>query len=102
MISLRGWTPQGVCSTSSGDLLVLMVTDDQQEKVVRYSGFTENQSIQFDDKNRPLYSGSRSYRFSKCITENKTLDICVADCEAGVVVVVNQAGKLPLHWSSIL
>lgn len=76
-----------------------MVTDDQQEKVVRYSGFTEKQSIQFDDKNHPLYSGSRSYRFPKCITENRNLDIFVADCETDAVVVVNQAGKLLFRYT---
>lgn len=65
VIRLQGWTPHGVCSTSSGDLLVLMVSNDRQEKVVRYSGFAEKQSIQFDDKKQLLYSGSRINYFPK-------------------------------------
>jgi hypothetical protein len=93
-IALEEWKPMFICSTASDDLLVTMESDDKKEsKVVRYSGCTETQTIQYDDQGQAIYS------FSAYIRENKNLDICVVDWTAKAIVVVNQSGKVRFRYT---
>ncbi|XP_052679936.1 uncharacterized protein LOC128160621 [Crassostrea angulata] len=97
LIRLQGWKPSQLCVTSTGDLLVTMFSDDEtQSKVVCYSGSLEKQTIQFDNKGKPLYSGNNNSKYS---TENRNHDICVADRVAVAVVVVKQDGKLRWRYT---
>ncbi|XP_062601303.1 uncharacterized protein LOC134263022 [Saccostrea cucullata] len=102
LIRLQEWIPYYVCVTSTADLLVTMLSNekrsivDKQSRVVRYSDSNiEKQSIQFDDKNDPLFS----YHHLKNISENRNQDICVADYKAKSVVVVNKAGTLRFRYN---
>lgn len=88
-----------MCSTSSGDILVVMFSNDERTKVVRFTDFEEKQNIEFNDKGQSLYSSGDS---KKCISENKNMDICVSDCYARTVVVVDKAGKFKFTYSGFL
>ncbi|XP_061187144.1 uncharacterized protein LOC133195309 [Saccostrea echinata] len=91
-ITLENWRPFGVCTTSCGDLLVIMHSEkDERLKVVRYSGSTEKQTILLKERTS-IYEHPVHNQY--CISENKNLDICVVDINDKSVIVINQAGKL--------
>ena len=92
------WKPMNLCSTQAGDLLVSMASEDKtRSKIVRYSDYHEIQRIQYDNNDQPLFSAGTS---SKCLCENKNLDICVADHAAEAVVVVTSSGKFRFRYKA--
>ena len=96
LITLRRWRPYGLCSMSSGDLLVMTSDDHKETKVVRYSGSTKILSIQWNDQSNPLYSSDPYIRY---LSEKRNLDICVAHHAARVVVMVSATGKLRFRYA---
>ncbi|XP_048767484.2 uncharacterized protein LOC125674391 [Ostrea edulis] len=92
LIRLEGRIPQGICTTSTDGLLVTMVSNDGQSKVVHYSGSTVKQEIQYSDTDsNPAF-----------ITENKNLDIVVSDTNTRAVVVVDKGGKFRFSYNGNL
>lgn len=90
-ISFTEWMPCSVCSTSSGDLLVILNSNsNMQTKAVRFFGSKEKQVIQFNEVGQFLFSSGYSIRY---LRENMNLDICVSDFKGRSVVVVNKTGK---------
>ena len=62
---------------------------------MRFTGSTNTQIIQNDDQGYPLYASAG------CLSENRNLDICVADGDANAVVVVSAAGKLRFRYTGL-
>ena len=93
------WKPLNVCGTSSGDFLVIMVEpteSEEQTKVVRYSGSTVKQTMQYDNNHRRLFSTNETKMF---ICENGNQNICVSDNVANAVVVVCSDGNLRFRYT---
>lgn len=97
LINLHDWKLLSLCITTFGELLVCM-TDERKYRcrVVRFNQDPEiMQIIQYDHQGESLYT---SGMLSKCIEENKNGDICLADCDAGAVVVTDKSGKLRFRY----
>ena len=90
--------PHNMCSTSADELLVMMDSKNGEEtELVRYSPeYTEIQSMTKDDRGRPLFS---SGMYTRLLTENRNLDICVADWFARAVIVVSADGELRFRYT---
>ncbi|XP_078309616.1 uncharacterized protein LOC144617992 [Crassostrea virginica] len=98
IIRLQGWIPGNLCVTSSGELLVIMRSEDEtQSKVVRYSGSTVKQRIQFDN-GQPLYTGHPSPTKNKPfkpygITTDSQRHILTVDGDKHCIHILNEDGQ---------
>ncbi|XP_062578901.1 uncharacterized protein LOC134240847 [Saccostrea cucullata] len=109
-----GKWPGDITVTESGDLIytdpdtktVNIVKNKQIQEVIRLQAWrpylvlsvihwSSLISIQFDSEGKPLYSSG----YLKYVSENRNLDICVADQEAKAIVVDNLAGKFRFRYT---
>lgn len=97
LVRLQEWLLLSFCTTSYNELLVAM-TDDKKYRcrVVRFEGPEERQIIQYDQEGKPLYTPGMLRKYVK---ENQNGDICVADCNAGAVIVANRGGMLRFRYT---
>lgn len=100
LIKYQDWTPQGLCITGDGGLLVsLMKPNFSESKVNRYAGTKLIKEIQFDEKRKPIFGTGN---FLLYLTENRNKDICIADCNTNQVVVLNVYGKVRFRYNGLI
>lgn len=91
LIRLHGWFSANPCVTSTGEILANMYDDNKtRSKVVRvpYLESTDKNTLHFDEEGKPLNSGTCNANI-EYITENINHNICVPDCWACAIVMVN-------------
>lgn len=93
--ALRGWSPKGLCSTESGEILVNM-NSGVQNKVVRYKNRKIAQEIFKDEKGDLIFGKDKWMLF---LVENRNEDICVSDYNADSVVAVDKAGRVRFRYN---
>ncbi|XP_062581598.1 uncharacterized protein LOC134243356 [Saccostrea cucullata] len=94
LIKEKDWIPGAICSTSTGDLLLLMRSEYRVEKptkrkITRFSGSTVKQEIQLNTKNKKILTSHLAF-----IHENKNLDIILSDMHTESVRVLSSEGQL--------
>ncbi|XP_062586594.1 tripartite motif-containing protein 3-like [Saccostrea cucullata] len=75
---------------------VACLSDEAIWTTARDSSSREKQSIQFDNECQPLYSENDKIKY---ITENRNLDICVADSGDRAIIVVTEIGKFRFRYT---
>ncbi|XP_062581655.1 uncharacterized protein LOC134243427 isoform X2 [Saccostrea cucullata] len=98
----RGWHPDGLCCTRSGDLLVSMFTqvsmftkDKRHFKIVRYQGQTATQEIDKDDRGQNIFKDGE---YGVSVKENNNGDICASDMDAETVIVMDKTGRVRFRY----
>ena len=100
----KQWTPEGLCCTRSGDILVhvfewntYQLFNDLKRKnyIIRCHGQNVKQEINKDGQGKPVFKDGVH---SLLMSENNNGDVCVSDCNAKTVVVVNNTGRVKFRY----
>nr|XP_022291270.1 tripartite motif-containing protein 2-like [Crassostrea virginica] len=92
----QGWTPEALCCTKSGDVLVHVYkgSDPQTKtKVIRYQGQNIKQEISNDGQENSIF---KDVFYSLFMSENNNGDVCVSYADA--VIVVDKTGRVRFRY----
>lgn len=92
----KDWVPYRLCCSKSGDILV-SVSNGHKKKIIRYHEKKITQEIYKDENGKPIFEEGK-IRHALCIMENNNGDVCISDDNAGVIIVVNLAGKVRFRY----
>ena len=90
----NGWKPYGLCSTSTGDILVNL-SNGVRNEILRYQGKKVTQVIGKDELGDAIFAEGEHVLG---IAENINGDICVADQNANKVLVLDRTGRARFRY----
>lgn len=91
------WTPDRLCCTRSGDILVCVSTTGNCQTIIfRYHKTKITQTFDKDENGEPILKNGDVLPF---ITENNNEDICVSDCNANDVVILSKKGRVRFRYN---
>lgn len=93
----QDWMPYRLCCSKSEDILI-SVSNGREKKIIRYHEKKITQEIHKDDNGKPIFEEGK-FRHDLCIVENNNGDVCISDDNAGVIIVVNLAGKVRFRYN---
>lgn len=92
------WHPQGLCCTTSGDVLLSMFTSTIRPFIIaRYEGKRLAQIIKRGERSCPIF---QTGKHALIVTENTNGDVVTSDQNADKVVVVSKSGKVRFRYNS--
>lgn len=92
----QNWRPYSLCCSRSGDVLVSM-SNGRERKIIRYHEKEITQEIHKDENGALIFEKGNHLHCLR-FTENNNRDICISDDNAGVMIVVNLAGKVRFRY----